>query len=124
MEKKRDEIISMLETAKESVKPVALDQASVGRLSRMDALQSQAMALAVERRRKDELNMTGAALKLIEDGDYGYCVSCGLLVEPIREHFESLRQICGDNPGIVFTNVAVAKHCGTVEMHRDSRNEN
>ena len=36
-------------------KPVALDQSMVGRLSRMDALQNQAMALEAERRRGVEL---------------------------------------------------------------------
>ena len=39
------------ELAHSSQRTVKLDQQSVGRLSRMDALQSQAMALAQQRRR-------------------------------------------------------------------------
>lgn len=57
--------------------PVALDQESVGRLSRIDAMQVQAMALAQERRRKTERVAIAAALQRIEDGEFGYCIECG-----------------------------------------------
>lgn len=57
--------------------PVALDQESVGRLSRIDAMQVQAMALAQERRRKSERAAIAAALKRIEEGEFGYCIECG-----------------------------------------------
>lgn len=59
---------------------VELDQSRVGRLSRMDAIQVQEMALAAKRRRQSELSRVRAALQRIDDGDYGYCVSCD---EPI-----------------------------------------
>ena len=54
---------------------VELDQATQGRLSRMDALQGQAMAQEVARRREAEIRRIDAALKRIEDGDYGRGVS-------------------------------------------------
>lgn len=57
--------------------PVTLDQASVGRLSRIDAMQVQAMALAQERRRKAERSAIAAALQRIESDDFGYCIECG-----------------------------------------------
>lgn len=57
--------------------PVTLDQESVGRLSRMDAIQVQAMALAQERRRKAERTAIAAALQRIEEGEFGYCIECG-----------------------------------------------
>lgn len=57
--------------------PVALDQESVGRLSRIDAMQVQAMALAQERRRKSERAANAAALQRIEEGEFGYCIECG-----------------------------------------------
>ncbi len=60
----------------EGRQPVELDQTKVGRLSRMDALQGQAMALAVDQRRKIEIQRIEAALERIENDDYGYCVSC------------------------------------------------
>ena len=56
--------------------PVELDQQSVGRLSRMDAMQGQAMALETERRRAAEIQRIKAALQRIENGNYGYCVTC------------------------------------------------
>ncbi len=84
LEKKREEILDSLEVSKESVKPVTLDQASVGRLSRMDAMQAQAMAMAIEQRRKDELIRIGSALKRIEAGEYGECIKCEEPIAPKR----------------------------------------
>ncbi len=57
--------------------PVKLEQDSVGRLSRMDAMQMQAMALAAERRRAAERKRIEAALERIEEGEWGWCVTCG-----------------------------------------------
>ena len=57
--------------------PVTLDQESVGRLSRIDAMQVQAMALAQKRRRKAERAGIAAALQRIEEGEFGYCIECG-----------------------------------------------
>ena len=56
---------------------VELDQTTQGRLSRMDALQGQAMAQEVARRRDVEIRRIDAALQRIGDGEYGYCVACG-----------------------------------------------
>jgi len=56
---------------------VELDQTTQGRLSRMDALQGQAMAQEVARRREAEMRRIDAALHRIEDDEYGYCVACG-----------------------------------------------
>lgn len=63
---------------------VELDQQSVGRLSRMDALQMQAMAQETRRRRAAERKRIAAALALIEDGEYGWCVRCGDAIAPVR----------------------------------------
>jgi DnaK suppressor protein len=57
--------------------PVVLDQESVGRLSRIDAMQVQAMAMAQQRRRQSEAAAIDAALKRIDAGEYGYCLTCG-----------------------------------------------
>ena len=56
---------------------VELQQDSVGRLSRMDALQQQAMAQATQARRAAERVRITAALARIEEGEWGYCLSCG-----------------------------------------------
>jgi DnaK suppressor protein len=57
--------------------PVELDQESVGRLSRIDAMQVQAMAQAQERRRQTERLAIAAALQRIDEGEFGHCVQCG-----------------------------------------------
>src|SRR3990170_5527264 len=64
--------------------PVTLDQDSVGRLSRIDAMQVQAMALAAERRRAAERQRIDAALKRLDEGEFGYCLSCGEEIAPAR----------------------------------------
>jgi len=63
-------------------RPVELDQQSVGRLSRMDAMQLQAMAEATERQRRQQIARIDAALARLDDGSWGDCVVCG---EPIEE---------------------------------------
>lgn len=65
-------------------KPVELDQASIGRLSRMDSMQMQAMAQAAERRRQLEIARINAALKRIDQGEFGFCVACGEAIDPKR----------------------------------------
>lgn len=56
---------------------VELDQQAVGRLSRMDALQNQAMSKANQTRRQTERRRLAAALKRIEEGAFGQCEDCG-----------------------------------------------
>jgi DnaK suppressor protein len=56
--------------------PVELDQTKVGRLSRMDAMQQQAMAQATARRTEAELQRIRTALGRLQSGDYGYCMKC------------------------------------------------
>ena len=56
---------------------VMLDQSSVGRLSRMDAMQRQAMAEATHRRRNARKGRIEATLARLNDGEFGYCQDCG-----------------------------------------------
>jgi len=71
---------ALSETSSEARETVVLDQQSVGRLSRMDAMQGQAMAKAAEQRRRARVSMIKAALQRLDDGEYGECEECG---EPI-----------------------------------------
>ena len=64
------------EAFKETNQPVELDQARVGRLSRMDAMQSQQMALESSRRRQQQLVKIEGALLRIEADEFGYCFVC------------------------------------------------
>lgn len=65
------------EGSKDRRKAVELDQQSVGRLSRQDALQQQAMAKAQDARRKAEIARIDAALTRLEAGEFGWCEECG-----------------------------------------------
>lgn len=58
-------------------KPVVLDQQSVGRLSRMDALQGQAMAQAMQSRRDGRTRAIEATLERLSGDDFGWCEDCG-----------------------------------------------
>jgi len=84
MGKLRAELVARLQalsdtsdTTADNRRPVELDQTSVGRVSRMDAIQGQAMAVATEQRRRDEARRIEAALKRIDEGEYGICTACG-----------------------------------------------
>ena len=78
LQKMRSELddLESTSTSKASTATVILDQTSVGRLTRMDAMQGQQMALELERRRKEQLVQIKAALNRIEKGAFGYCSEC------------------------------------------------
>ena len=59
---------------REGSRPVDLDE-PIGRLSRMDAMQQQAMSTANRRRNKLRLQLVTAALEADPD-DYGICKKC------------------------------------------------
>jgi DnaK suppressor protein len=63
---------------------VELDQARVGRLSRMDAMQAQEMAQATARRREQRLAQVEDALRRMESDDFGICFACGEEIDPRR----------------------------------------
>ena len=73
----KSELELLLGQAAQSAKTVELDQATVGRLSRMDAIQGQAMAASAQRRTAIRLQQVVAALIRIEEGEYGECVHSG-----------------------------------------------
>jgi len=73
---------------------VVLDQSSVGRLSRMDALQQQAMAHDAQQRAAYSLQRIGAALRRCDDGSYGYCLSCDETIDPRRLDVDPAATLC------------------------------
>ena len=73
----REALLAASEQGAQARAVVTLDQQSVGRLSRMDALQGQAMAQGLETRRAARLAAISAALTRIEDVEFGWCADCG-----------------------------------------------
>lgn len=86
---------SSVQTA-ESRRPVELDQQSVGRLSRMDALQQQAMATAQEGRRNGRARAIAAAIARIRSGEFGWCDACGEFIGMGRLDLDPTVMRCRD----------------------------
>ncbi len=63
-------------TNDEQGRTVELDQSRMGRLSRMDALQNQHIALEQKRRMEVSLQAIEGALRRIDNGSFGYCYIC------------------------------------------------
>lgn len=96
LERARDELASLRSASKDARAPVTLDQQSVGRLSRMDAMQGQAMALEQDRRREEKLCRIEAALTRIHSGDYGYCLKCDEPISRKRLELDPAVPVCID----------------------------
>lgn len=92
----RRELESLSDTGDDPAAIVQLDQARVGRLSRMDALQAQAMARASGQRRAGQLREIGAALRRIADGSYGECERCEEPIDPRRLDADPTARLCID----------------------------
>lgn len=71
----------------QDTRTVGLDQSRIGRLSRMDALQNQQIALDQKRRLENRLKELDGALKRIDNGSFGSCFICGEPLSRERLHF-------------------------------------
>ncbi|MGE0255987.1 MAG: TraR/DksA family transcriptional regulator [Alphaproteobacteria bacterium] len=76
--------------------PVVLDQQSVSRLSRADAMQVQEMATATERRRHQRLRRLDAALARLETEEFGWCTICGGEIAAARLDSDATVPTCID----------------------------
>jgi len=79
---------------REHARPVELDQTRVGRLSRQDALQSQAQSVASLARSRVEVARLRAALARIDAGDYGWCEECGEPIAVARLEIDPAADYC------------------------------
>jgi len=85
----RSELQELEEASREGTKPVEPDHASMGRLSRMDAIRAQKAAGEGARLRKRQIQKIDGALRRIKLGEFGRCFicekeidACGLSVDP------------------------------------------
>ncbi|MBQ27546.1 MAG: hypothetical protein CMH81_05325 [Nitrospiraceae bacterium] len=92
----RDELASIEQSESEASHPVELDQSRVGRLSRMDALQVQAMSVEASRRKKIKRQRVEAALTRITNNEFGLCLECGEEIQPQRLDFDPTFFLCID----------------------------
>jgi DnaK suppressor protein len=66
-----------MRTTTRALKPVQLDQSAVGRLSRIDNLQTQGLTKGLQAREQAKLGQLNEALKRLDAGNFGRCVECG-----------------------------------------------
>ncbi len=92
--KLREELIASDEASRDSTKAVMLDQSAVGRLSRMDAMQGQALSLEVKRRRAIRLDRIAGALQRIENDNFGDCLKCDEAIPLKRLNFDPTAFLC------------------------------
>lgn len=78
----------------EASAPVELDQTRQGRLSRMDAMQQQAMAQAALASTRARLAAIEAALRRIDDGSYGECRECAEPISAARLEARPEARLC------------------------------
>jgi DnaK suppressor protein len=94
LDEKRRDLERMSAMSEVARAPVTLDQQSVGRLSRMDAMQQQAMAEAQERARKRDLVRIEMAERRLAEGDYGWCIDCGEAIPDKRLEIDPMAEKC------------------------------
>ncbi len=90
----RDEVSQSLDASRASAKPNELDQARIGRLSRMDSLQSSAMAQEAVRRLEAEQHSIDAAMERLKKGEYGRCKTCRRDIDVVRLDIYPATEIC------------------------------
>lgn len=98
----RKELSDLLQASAATVddrKPVELDQQSVGRLSRMDAMQQQAMAAAQDSRRHGRIRAVEAAIQRIDAEEFGWCDNCGEFIGLRRLELDPTIMRCRDCAG-------------------------
>lgn len=80
----RHETNEAIEQARQSAAPVELDQSSIGRVSRIGALQQQALARGLLERLLVRRRKIAAALTRVGSGTYGICCACATDIGPER----------------------------------------
>jgi len=87
-------LLEAQETGDQAEQTVELDQTRVGRLSRMDAMQAQAMSIETGRRRRRKLLQIDAALRRIAEDEYGFCQECGEDIAAARLEVDPTVMLC------------------------------
>jgi DnaK suppressor protein len=90
----KKELLHVEPAGNEAAQTVELDQTSVGRLSRMDAMQAQAMSIETKRRRSIMLQRIESALKRMDQGEFGLCLRCEEEINPKRLEFDPTTLMC------------------------------
>jgi len=96
LQARRRDLLAQIEGVDDAARPVELDQQSVGRVSRVDAIQQQQMALANRQQAAALLRNVELALQRIDDGSYGACLECGEAIAEARLRAQPWAGLCID----------------------------
>ena len=92
--KLRNDLLQTEQTGNEAAETVELDQSRLGRLSRMDALQAQALSVESKRRRVIRIQQIDSALQRNDGGTYGFCLHCEYEIAPKRLEVDPAALLC------------------------------
>ena len=104
-----NDLAAALAEGKAATATVELDQQAIGRLSRQDALLNQAMANAGQARRATEQSRLLAALKRLDEDEYGYCDDCGEDIPLKRLELDTNKKIAQRIVTTVRLNIALSQ---------------
>ena len=92
----RSDLLAVEQSGQEAAQTVELDQTTVGRVSRIDALQGQAMAKESQQRRTIQLQRIKASLERLEKDTFGLCLRCEEDIHRKRLVFDPTAPLCID----------------------------
>lgn len=90
----KQQVLGVADLVASSSRPVTLDQNSVGRLSRMDAMQGQAMAEAGVQRQHLALKAIESSLAKLQTNEYGHCECCDEWIAQARLNVDPIATYC------------------------------
>lgn len=93
---RRQSLNRYLASEQKAAEPVTLDQQSVGRVSRIDAIQQQQMAIASREQAQQTLSMIESALARMAEGEYGLCLQCAETIRFERLQVQPFATLCID----------------------------
>lgn len=94
LEQMLDELIILRDSSAGDRASVQLDQQSVGRISRVDAMQNQQIALAADRQRQSQIARIRRALSNLDQDCFGHCVKCGDEISEGRLEVDPSAHLC------------------------------
>jgi DnaK suppressor protein len=95
LEARAEELRGTIAAGEAADAPIAPDS-SLGRLTRIDALQAQQMAQALVQRNREELGRISRALERMGAGNYGVCARCGENIAEARLQAVPDAVVCRD----------------------------
>lgn len=81
-------------SAEDTTATVDLDQSRVGRLSRIDALQNQAISQSAVANRMIQIVEVKVALERLKNNEYGLCEACDEPINPKRLEHNPAARLC------------------------------